>query len=145
MDYNVERLPRAVTVSTFGEAKTWVEQFVAGYFRLLFLIGRPGLSKSQMVQNALGDRPHAWFESHATELAFYCKLYEHKDQPVVIDDETSLVKHPGKLTMMNSLCQTNLIKTLRWDSTTRLLKERGSLRVSPRPARCLSSLTGFGT
>ena len=31
---------------------------------------------------------------------------------------------PGKLALMNSLCQTNAVKTLRWDSTTRLLEER---------------------
>src|SRR5581483_6730558 len=37
----------------------------------------------------------------------------------------SLVTEPGKLALMNSLCQTNPVKTLRWDSTTRLLEERG--------------------
>ena len=78
-----------------------------------------------MASKAIGERRHAWIECHATKLALYCKLYEHRDEPVIIDDETSLVTDPGKLAIMNSLCQTNAVKTLRRDSTTRLLEERG--------------------
>ena len=125
MDRIVERLPRAIPVRTYAEANTWVTQFVANAFNLVFLIGRPGIGKSQMVQQAIGDRRHAWIECHSTKLAFYCKLYEHRDEPVVIDDEISLTTDKGKLTLMNSLCQTNPIKTLRWDSTTGILEERG--------------------
>jgi hypothetical protein len=102
----------------------WLTNFVGGVFNLLFLIGRPGLSKSQRALHAIGERRHAWIECHATKLALYCKLYEHRDEPVIIDDENSLVADPGKLALMNSLCQTNPVKTLRWDSTTRLLEER---------------------
>jgi len=120
-----ERLPRAITLRTYDEANVWLTNFVGGVFNLLFLIGRPGLSKSQMAFKAIGERRHAWIECHATKLALYCKLYEHRDEPVIIDDETSLVTDPGKLAIMNSLCQTNAVKTLRWDSTTRLLEERG--------------------
>jgi hypothetical protein len=110
---------------TYAEARTWIERYATGDFKLLFIIGRPGLAKSQMAKQALGERPHAYFECHATKLAFYCKLFEHRDQPVVIDDENSLVKDPGKLALVNCLCQTNPVKTLRWDSTTKILEERG--------------------
>ena len=119
------KLPRAITLRSYDEVNAWLTNFVGGVFNLLFLIGRPGLSKSQMALSAIGERPHAWVECHATKLALYCKLYAHRDEPVIIDDENSLVTDPGKLALMNSLCQTNPVKTLRWDSTTRLLEERG--------------------
>jgi hypothetical protein len=122
---NPDRLPRAITVQTYDDATTWLKHFVDGLFSLVFLIGRPGIGKSQMALKALGERRHAWIEGHATKLAFYMKLYEHRDEPVIIDDENTLVQDKGKLALMNSLCQTNPVKTLRWDSTTRLLEERG--------------------
>jgi hypothetical protein len=40
---------------------------------------------------------------------------------VVIDDENTLISDKGKLALMNSLCQTDPVKTLRWDSTTQRL------------------------
>ncbi|VTR92889.1 Uncharacterized protein OS=Aeromonas phage Aes516 PE=4 SV=1 [Gemmata massiliana] len=120
-----DRLSRSITVRSFDELTPWLAGFVASKFHLLFLIGRPGLGKSQRAMAALDGSPHAWIDCHATKLAMYCTLYRHRDEPVVIDDETSLLTDPGKLTLMNALCQTNAVKTLRWDSTTRLLAERG--------------------
>jgi hypothetical protein len=124
MKINFDRLRRAIMLATYNEAKTWLKHFVTSDFSLLFLVGNPGLGKSQMALQALGDRQHAWIECHATKLAFYCKLYEHRDEPVIIDDENTLIKDPAKIALMNSLCQTNASKTLRWDSTTTILAER---------------------
>ncbi len=124
MDQNHERLPRAISVRHYDDAKAWLKHFVEGYFSLVFLIGRPGIGKSQMALQALGDRRHAWIEGHATKLAFYIKLYEYRDEPVLIEDENTLVQDKGKLGLMNSLCQSTPRKTLRWDSTARILEER---------------------
>jgi hypothetical protein len=124
MNGKSERLPRSITLRSFEEVRTWVTKFVEGGFNLLFLIGRPGLAKSQMARQALDGRRHAWIECHATKLALYCKLYDYRDEPVVVDDENTLMKDAGKLSLMSSLCQTDAVKTLRWDSTTRLLEER---------------------
>jgi hypothetical protein len=118
-------LPRSTRVTTYRELDQWVAGFAAGAFPLEFLIGRPGLGKSQRALRALEGRPHAWIDCHATKLAVYCKLFQHRDEPVAIDDENSLVTDPGKLSLMSALCQTNPEKTLRWDSTTRLLEDRG--------------------
>jgi hypothetical protein len=125
MHLNNDRLPRSLTVRTFDGLAPWVQGFTEGKFQLLFLIGRPGLGKSQVFRRALDGRPHGWVECHATKLAMYIRLYIHRDQPVVVDDENTLLTDPGKLSLMNALCQTDPVKTLRWDSTTRLLEERG--------------------
>jgi len=125
MRYFRNRLPRAITVKSYAEARTWLAHFAESNFHLVFLIGAPGLGKSQMALQVLDQRRHAFIEGHATPLAFYQKLWEHRDEPVVIDDENSFVKHPGKLALMACLCQSNPIKTLRWDSTAKYLEERG--------------------
>ena len=125
MKQSIDRLPRAITLRTYDDARFWLTRYAEGAFSLLFLVGRPGISKSQMALQAIGDWPHAFFECHATKLAFYCKLFKHRNQLVVIDDEVNFVKDPGKLALMNSLCQTNPVKTLRWDSTTKILDKWG--------------------
>ena len=125
MARNTDRLPRVIALTTYADMKRWLNDFVAGHYNLLFSIGRPGISKSQLAMAALGDRRHAWVEGHATPLAFYQKLFEHRDEPVVIDDEYSFVQDKSKLSLVNSLCQTNPVKKLRWDSTARILEERG--------------------
>ncbi|HYV37941.1 MAG TPA: hypothetical protein VE988_19810 [Gemmataceae bacterium] len=124
MNSNYDHLPRAITLKTYDELAPWLQRFAEGAFTLVFLVGRPGISKSQLVRQALGDQRHAWIEGHATPLAFYCRLYEFRDRPVAIDDEYSFVKHPLKQGFMNSLCQTNPVRTVRWDSTTSILEER---------------------
>jgi hypothetical protein len=125
MQRTSDRLPRSVILTTYDDVTRWLAGFVAGTFSLLFLIGRPGLGKSQQARQALADRKHAWIDCHATKLAIYAALYRHRDQPIVIDDENSLMTDPGKLSLMNALCQTDPVKTLRWDSTTRLLDDLG--------------------
>jgi hypothetical protein len=120
-----ERLPRANTIRTYAEVMAWMMQFVSGSFNLLFFIGNPGLGKSQLALKALGDNAHGWIEGHATTLAMYIKLFVHRDQPIIIDDESTFARDAGKVSMMSSLCQTNATKTLRWDSTTRILEEYG--------------------
>ncbi|HWY86748.1 MAG TPA: hypothetical protein VNX28_08485, partial [Gemmataceae bacterium] len=125
MNRTIDRLSRVITLRTYDDARSWLTRYAEGVFSLLFMIGRPGTGKSQMALQAIGDRPHVFFECHATKLAFYCKLFKHRNQLVVIDDEVNFVKDPGKLALMNSLCQTNPVKTLRWDSTTKILDDWG--------------------
>ena len=41
----IELLPRGIKVPTFADIHKWLSNFVAGNFRLLFVIGRPGLGE----------------------------------------------------------------------------------------------------
>jgi hypothetical protein len=122
---NVERLPRGIPLRSYDGARAWLARFAEENFNLLFLVGRPGIGKSQMAIQAVSGRRHVMIECHATKLAFYIKLYQHRDELVVIDDEVNFVKDSGKVALMNSLCQTNPVKTLRWDSTTGILGDLG--------------------
>ena len=125
MKPNEQHIPRSIKLSQYSEVSEFVDGFVKGILSLLFLIGRPGIGKSQIARRALERRRFAWIDCHATKMAMYIQLYQHRDEPVVIDDENSMMADSGKLDLLNSLCQTNPIKTLRWASTTRLLEELG--------------------
>ena len=120
-----DKLPRAITVTNYEDLSPWIAGFAKGTFNLLFLIGRPGVGKSQLAKKILEGQRHAWIDCHATKLGMYFKLFDYRNAPVVVDDENTLISDPAKLSLMNALCQTNAEKTLRWDSTTRLLEERG--------------------
>ena len=117
------QIPRSIRLTDYSAVAEFVDGFAQARLNLLFLIGRPGLGKSQLVQRALEGKEHAWIDCHSTKLATYMKLYRHRDQPVVIDDENSWMSDSAKLDLLNSLCQTNPVKTIRWMSTTRLLEE----------------------
>ena len=87
MKISSQSLPRSIVVGSYADLTPWLNGFVRGMFHLLFLIGRPGLGKTQAVLRTLQERPHVLIDCHATKLAIYCKLYVHRDQPVVIDDD----------------------------------------------------------
>jgi hypothetical protein len=58
--------------------------FARGAFNLLVLVGARGLQKSPVVRDALPDA--CWIECHATALGIYRRLWESRDEPIVIDD-----------------------------------------------------------
>lgn len=123
--HGIVGLPRAIRVTRYSELSQWIAGYCNGTFSLLFVIGRPGLGKSQLVRNTLGDQPHGWIECHVTAMAMYRRCFECRDRPLCIDDEATMLKDGPKVALMNALCQTNPVKTLRWDTSSRLLDDWG--------------------
>ncbi len=109
----------ALTVASYEEFSHFVTQFVAGHLDLLLLIGGPGISKSQTVRRALGNRPHLYVETHATAFGLYHALYEHRGLPVVIDDLDHLYADRASVRLLKCLCNTDRIKALKWPSRHR--------------------------
>src|SRR5260370_10639216 len=87
---DVEAHPDCVIpVATYAQLDLFVRAFADGFFNLLVLIGGPGLGKSRVVRQAVGD--HAcWIDGHATAFRIYCDLWRHRDEPVVLDDVDGL-------------------------------------------------------
>lgn len=120
--------PNAVRVTTYADLIPWLHGFRDGNINLLVVVGRPGLGKTRLVRAALGDRPHLLVEGHATPFKTYAELYRHRGRPVVVDDEDSFHADPVKVRLMKCLCNTEPVKRLAWESTTKLLDE---LNVPP--------------
>jgi hypothetical protein len=119
------RLPsHAVRVPTFAELEQYVRAFAAGHLNLLMTFGPPGVGKSRTIRQALGN--HAcWISGQATPLGIYLRAYEHRHQPLVLDDVDGLYADRSGVRLLKSLCQTERTKTLGWHTATPALHREG--------------------
>src|SRR4029079_15459714 len=74
-----------VRVTTYQELESFLRGFAHGDLNLLILVGVPGLGKSQKMRQAVGS-PVCWLEGNASAFGIYRQLWEHRAQPVVVDD-----------------------------------------------------------
>ena len=118
------RGPHALHLTTYERLHTYVQAFAAGHFHLLILVGAAGLAKSRSVRAALGGQG-CWIEGNATPFGMYAKLYQHRDQFVVIDDVDGLYADRSGVRLLKCLCQTEAEKTVAWHSDARGLERQG--------------------
>ena len=81
--------PHALRLATYAELEAYVRAFAAGHLPLLMLIGPPGVGKSRCLRQALDSRA-GWLSGQATPLGIYLQAYEHRNQPLVLDDVDGL-------------------------------------------------------
>jgi hypothetical protein len=113
-----------IPVATYAQLDLFVRAFADGFFNLLVLIGGPGLGKSRVVRQAVGD--HAcWIDGHATAFRIYCDLWRHRDEPVVLDDVDGLYADRDGIRLLKCLAQTEPVKTVGWHTDARTLQREG--------------------
>jgi len=137
MSQNLKSSSRALVLDTYAELDTYIRAFGAGHLGLLIVIGSPGLQKSTVIKQCPPDYV-CWFEGNATAFALYCRVYEHRNCSVVIDDADDLYADKARIRLLKSLCQTTAFKTVRWDSDASTLKVRG-IPIPRIPANTLGS------
>src|SRR5438309_5878323 len=116
------RLPaRAVRVPTYAELEQYVRAFAAGHLNLLMIFGPTGVGKSRCVRQALGNQV-CWISGQATPLGIYLAAYEHRHQPLVLDDVDGLYADRSGIRLLKALCQTERVKILGWHTTTPILE-----------------------
>jgi hypothetical protein len=119
------RLPQhAVRVSSYGALEQYVRAFAAGHLNLLLLFGPPGVGKSRCVRQALGTQV-CWLSGQATPLGIYIQAYQHRHQPLVLDDIDGLYADRSGIRLLKALCQTERTKTLGWHTTAPALDRQG--------------------
>jgi len=114
----------AVRVLTYVELAQYVRAFAQGYLNLLLLFGPPGVGKSRCVRQALDSRV-GWISGQATPLGIYMQAYEHRHQPLVLDDIDGLYADRSGIRLLKALGQSEPRKTLSWHTTTPILQRRG--------------------
>ena len=115
---------KALHLHTYQRLAAYVRAFAEGHFHLLILIGSGGLAKSRTVRAALGGQG-CWIEGNATPFGMYAKLYQHRDEFVVIDDVDGLYGDRSGIRLLKCLCQTEEEKTVAWHSAARGLEKQG--------------------
>jgi len=112
-------------ITTYSELAEYAEAFAKGDLGFLLLVGSPGCGKSQQMHKDLIGFQHQWIDNHATTLGLYCSVYEANNSPVVMDDINHFFKNKTACSLMKALTQTNRTRSVSWESTSRVLDERG--------------------
>jgi excisionase family DNA binding protein len=111
-------------ITTYKELADYTRAFATSDLKFLLLVGSPGSGKSQQLLNDLACHKHRWIDNHATTLGLYCSVYEADDSPVVMDDINHFFKNTIACSLMKALTQTNRVRSVSWESTTKALEER---------------------
>ena len=114
-----DRPEGAGVITTYAELIRKAEQFAAGKYNLLVVAGGPGLSKSTVFRNALEGQVGQAFcfvEANASPFGAYCKLFKHRNQPVVFDDADAIHQQSGGKRFLKQVGQTQQWKHLSWES-----------------------------
>jgi len=111
-------------VQTYAELAAYAQAFADGHLNLLFVFGDAGLGKSQCLHGAVGERV-CWINGTATPFGVYCAAYEHRDLPIVLDDLDGLHRDRQGVRLLKSLCQTDAMKRLTWQTDAASLVRRG--------------------
>jgi len=117
---NPSRSPLVLT--TYAELRRYGEAFTQGHLNLLIVTGGPGLGKSRLLKELVGDRA-CWLDGRTTAFGMYVRLYEHRNRYIVIDDVDALHSDRDAVRLLKSLTQTDQEKTISWNSRTRQLDE----------------------
>jgi hypothetical protein len=126
-------LPReTISLTTYAQLDLYLEKFAAGEFGLLLLLGRHGTGKSESVRHALGcpsssengdasaEADMLYVEGHVQPYGLYRDLWEHRDQPVVLDDLDRLHADGNCVRLLKPLCNTERVKRITWLSNLTL-------------------------
>ena len=115
---------KVLHLSTYDRLEEYLHAFADGHFHLLILVGTGGLAKSRSVRAVLGGEG-CWIEGNATPFGMYVKLYQHRDEFVVIDDVDALYADRSGVRLLKCLCQTEEEKSVAWHSDARSLERQG--------------------
>jgi len=111
-------------LTRYDRLEAYLRAFAQGHFHLLILVGAGGLAKSRSVRAALNGKA-CWIEGNATPFGMYAKLYRHRDQFVVIDDDDALYADRSGVRLLKCLCQTEEEKAVAWHTDARSLERQG--------------------
>src|SRR5271168_3711955 len=120
-----KRLPQhAIQLRTYQELTQYAAAFAQGHLNLLLIFGPPGVGKTRAVHHALTG-PVCWIGGQATPLGIYLLAYQHRHEPMVLDDVDGLYADRTGIRLLKSLCQTEKTKTLCWHTQAPALQRLG--------------------
>ena len=114
----------ALRLTTYSELEQYVRAFAAGHLNLLMIFGPPGVGKSRSVRQAIGNQA-CWIGGQATPFGIYLQAYEHRHEPIVLDDVDCLYADRLGIRLLKALGQTESTKTVSWQTAAPALKKCG--------------------
>jgi hypothetical protein len=118
-------IPRgARSLRTYQEFESYLVDFVQGRYHFLWVVGRPGVGKSESIKAAVRvQKAFCSKGGQLTPLAFYIACYHHRGQPVILDDGEHLLGNGIGKRLVSALADTSPAKLMCWATTSRALGE----------------------
>jgi hypothetical protein len=84
----VRKVPRQARVlTTYREFESYLGDFCRGRYPFLWVVGRPGIAKSESIRKAMvGEDHHYRNAGHCTPLQFYLDCFHHRGKHLILDD-----------------------------------------------------------
>lgn len=122
----------AIVVRRYADLLRYLHKFAAGELGLVLLLGRHGTGKTESARNTLGigseshspsgngtdGRRALYVEGHAQPFGMYQQLWEHRDQPIVLDDLDKLYANADCVRLLKPLCNDGRAKEIAWVTKT---------------------------
>jgi hypothetical protein len=105
-----------ITVRTYREFHANIKAFATGDIHFLLLLGRGGIGKTQAARRLIKRK--LVIDTKLTPFDLYRKLYDHKDQIVIIDDVHDIYRNSDAVALLKALTDSTEVKTVSWNSTT---------------------------
>lgn len=116
---------RVQVLKTYSEARKIVSAFSRPHgLNFVLVIAPPGVGKTntfyrQFCSDAL------LLQGGLSAVKLYCKLYEHRNKPVVFDDVDELFDTRAGVNLLKCLGQTDKEKLVSWEKASPVLAEEG--------------------
>lgn len=98
-----------VTVTTYAELDRWVSAFMKkDGLRLLFVVGNPGVSKSESFKQKIVEGEHRHIRTgRLTAFQLYKQVYKERKAAIILDDVEDALRKHDTARMLMSLCETD--------------------------------------
>ena len=115
-----KKIPTGARHLRLCEMESYLHDFVKRRHKFIWLLGRPGTTKTERLRAALLGRPCCYLKGgQLTPLQFYINCYHHRGQPIILDDAEHLLDNKVGAKLVSSLGDTAPAKLLSYASSTR--------------------------
>jgi hypothetical protein len=132
-------------LSTYRQAREIVEAFARpDGLKFVIMLARPGVGKSVTFFGEICRSAHL-IEGGLSSVKLFCRLFEHRDKPIVFDDVDELFDDKANINLMKCLGQTDDVKRMSWDKASHVLKENGAPQHFKTTSRTMIFANKLGT
>src|SRR5262245_32828462 len=102
-------------IRTFAELESYLADFASLKEPFLWVVGRPGLSKSESIKKATGGRKVLLVAGgHLTPFSFFCLCYKWRGCAIILDDAEHFLDNPLGTKLVAALSETVPAKRMNW-------------------------------
>lgn len=128
----------------YNEFRQLVLAHARKHYGLMVIVGPPGVAKSEIVERTMrqvhGSGRWALIRGRHSSLDLYRRLYEHRLNPIVLDDLDGLLRESSNTALLKAACHTRRVKRIQWGLFHRAFSGPDSLPMSFESIRRLTPI-----